>query len=71
MTSNPAHTSRGLPFWSASFLLPGWGQLCQARACGFLWMACGVAAYWVDLRLGAALHALCILDAWAVARARS
>jgi hypothetical protein len=63
MLSTPTTSPGGLPYWTASILLPGWAQLCQARMGFIFWYAFALLAYWHCIPLGLAVHLLCIVDA--------
>jgi hypothetical protein len=60
----PYRAANGVPFWKASFILPGWGQLCQYRPCSVIWFVICLALYIADWRLGVVAHWVCVGDAW-------
>jgi hypothetical protein len=58
-------TPSGVPYWFASAILPGMGQICQFRpALGILWCVCVIAAYFYSLPLGLLLHFLCVIESY-------
>ena len=50
--------------WRASILIPGWGQLCQARWSAFRWLAGVAIAAWLFWPSALLLYIACILDAY-------
>jgi TM2 domain-containing membrane protein YozV len=63
----------GLPYWLASLVVPGWGQLCQGRGIAFVWAIGCALLYWFRWPVGICVHLACLCDGyvWTVIRDRS